>query len=196
MDFVEKLGLKPLPSTPGAWKQRSARYSKSRMAKLAAEMGTIFGSMILKENAVLGQTREPLEPPTSWDAVLSAQFEVSGEGWHSGIGNLLGNSPKQMVIQILATPTPRMLMVGLITYGIGASMLYHMNDRHKHQDAVIATGIVIGVCLGIFMDMDGQAILLRILPWAVLIALWLSDMGHQYFGTYNAQLATVSTAIW
>ncbi|KAK1527934.1 hypothetical protein CPAR01_12492 [Colletotrichum paranaense] len=97
MDFVEKLGLKPLPSTPGAWKQRSARYPKSRMAKLAAEMGTIFGSMILKENAVLGQTREPLNSPTSWNAGLSAQSEVSGERWHSGIGNLLGNSLKQMV---------------------------------------------------------------------------------------------------
>lgn len=67
------------------------------MAKLAAEMATIFGSIILKENAVLGQAREPLESPTSWDAGLSARSEISGERWHSGIGNFLGNPMTQMV---------------------------------------------------------------------------------------------------
>lgn len=83
--------------------------------------------------------------------------------------------------QVLSSPTPKVLILGLVAYGAGASTLYHLNRRDKHQDKMLAAGIVIGGLLGISSNMDGETILFIILPWIVLIALWLSNISHRFW---------------
>ncbi|KAI3545758.1 hypothetical protein CSPX01_04682 [Colletotrichum filicis] len=178
------------PALESISKDEIARKRREATMPLLAKALNCLGSVILDHYAALEQVRRAFEKASLENPGLSAKAHIYGEDWHSGIGRMLGQRMANKIPQVISNPTPGMLVLGLITYGIGASTLYHLNHRDKYQDATLAAGIVIGACLGIFTNMEGQAILLRILPWAVLVALWLSEIGHRVHATRHVRPKT------
>ncbi|KXH26815.1 hypothetical protein CNYM01_12887, partial [Colletotrichum nymphaeae SA-01] len=150
------------------------------VATMLAGILNLLGAVLLENYAVYDKLRPALGMVSLGDAESPVESRLSDQEWHLEMNNLLGRDLISKVAHTFSDPTPGMLMIGLVTYGVGASTVYHLNRQDKHQEAYLATIIVLSVYLGILSEMDGQSILLRILPWGVLIALSLSDLWHRY----------------
>ncbi|KAK1689243.1 hypothetical protein BDP55DRAFT_654706 [Colletotrichum godetiae] len=189
---IEKngLGMEPLGDkisnltshASGSTSEDISDFKRPAKAILAATL-ILLGSSVLDLYAILGRGQTDLEKASSDDGGFPVEAHSSDEGWYWMWGDILGANMTSKAIRVLSSSTPAVLILGLVAYGTGASTLYHLNHRDKYRDTMLTGSILLGFCLGIVWEMDGQTILLRILPWTVLVALWLSNAKLRFYET-------------
>ncbi|KAF9876194.1 UbiA prenyltransferase [Colletotrichum karsti] len=77
-------------------------------------------------------------------------------------------------------PSPMILFMAMIVYGVATSTLYQINREDKYQDVALAVGVTTGV---IYEELSGDSILatlLHIFPWSILLTLSVSRIGHRF----------------
>ncbi|KXH55159.1 hypothetical protein CSAL01_09982 [Colletotrichum salicis] len=157
----------------------SSDLKKSTVAVLAGT-SILLGSTTLDLYAKFGRNHSALDVASLGDVGFPIQADPSCEKWVWVMEKILGQTMTSKAVQVLSSTTPEMLILGLVAYGAGASTLYHLNRRDKHQDTMLAAGIMIGGFLSISGSYtDGGAIFYELLPWAVLVALCLSNMSYR-----------------
>ncbi|KAK1728642.1 uncharacterized protein BDZ83DRAFT_608738 [Colletotrichum acutatum] len=193
---IEKNGLEMDPSeknnsnfashSSGSISEDTSDFKKPTTTLLAATL-ILLGSSTLDLYAMLRQSQPELEKAPPEDGGFAVEAQPPDGKWYRMLNESLGENMRLKAIHILSRPSPEVLILGLVAYGAGASTLYHLNHREKYRDTMLAGGILLGFCVGIAWELDGQSILLRILPWTVLVALSLSNARIQIYGTSNSR---------
>ncbi|ORY16223.1 hypothetical protein BCR34DRAFT_557391 [Clohesyomyces aquaticus] len=73
----------------------------------------------------------------------------------------------------------------VLGYTISATCLYRLNKNDRYQRHAITCGFLGAICITWGSENDLEAMLLQILPWAVLFSLCLSSIAHKYLRGWN-----------
>lgn len=72
---------------------------------------------------------------------------------------------------------PSVLLLGILTNFAALTLYYHLHRGEKYQDVFLIAVVGSSVALGLLLGLDASAVLLRVMPWAGILALLTSTYG-------------------
>lgn len=70
-------------------------------------------------------------------------------------------------------------VISCIIFGSSTTALYQIYSEDARQDSYIFGGFGLGIIIGLVAEQDLQSVLLKILPWTILLSMLFSILGHR-----------------